>query len=238
MTRLSFVLAMAAALACPTADAQQVLELPAEDRFLTAGLEEVMRIGKGGPEWEALVDVTGVAFDVAGNLFIADLTFNDLRILVDRSGELVAPLVAARLATNRLSLPGPHRARIVGEPSVLPTRWPAERPLAEGRRGAQPQDRSQPTQLAAEPGRGRTRDTRGGCPATGDGALTGRTTGPGVAMTAAPGPASIRPFQLTRLTKVTACSEKVAGRSEPSPSGFAGSKSTRKRSGPCSSTIP
>ena len=46
------------------------------------------------------------------------------------------------------------------------------------------------------------------------------------------------PSQLTLLTKVTACSEKVAGRSAPSLSGFAGSKSTRKRSGPCNSTIP
>ncbi|MDE2653431.1 MAG: hypothetical protein OXI71_06385 [Gemmatimonadota bacterium] len=54
MTRPSFALAMAAALACPTEDAQQVLELPAEDRFLTAGFEEVMRIGKGGAEWAAL----------------------------------------------------------------------------------------------------------------------------------------------------------------------------------------
>ena len=86
-----YAVMIAAALAVPTVQAQQVLELVPEDHLLAADFEEVMRVGAGPAEWEALVDVVGVAFDESGNLFIADLTFRGLRILiVSPSGELMA----------------------------------------------------------------------------------------------------------------------------------------------------
>lgn len=53
--------------------AQDVLELPAEDRALAADFEEVYRIGSlEGEEWETFGDIAGVAFDGDGNLHVLD----------------------------------------------------------------------------------------------------------------------------------------------------------------------
>ena len=57
----------------PALDAQQVIELPAEDRLLAADFEEVYRIGSfGGDEWEVFGRVGGLAFDAAGSLYVLD----------------------------------------------------------------------------------------------------------------------------------------------------------------------
>ena len=84
---LGFVLAFAAT-AGPLA-AQEVIELPAEDRLLEADFEEVYRVGSVvGGGWDTFGQIGDVAFDGAGNLYIFDM--QALRItVVDRTGTLV-----------------------------------------------------------------------------------------------------------------------------------------------------
>lgn len=53
--------------------AQDVVELPEEDRRLASDFEEVYRIGSlAGEEWETFGDIAGVAFDGDGNLHVLD----------------------------------------------------------------------------------------------------------------------------------------------------------------------
>ena len=54
--------------------AQQVVELPAEDRWLEPVIEELYRVGTAvkGEEWEQFGQIAEVAFDAAGNLHIFD----------------------------------------------------------------------------------------------------------------------------------------------------------------------
>jgi len=53
--------------------AHEVVELPAEDRALSADFDEVYRIGSlDGEVWETFGDVAGVAFDGEGNLHVLD----------------------------------------------------------------------------------------------------------------------------------------------------------------------
>ncbi|WP_419948984.1 hypothetical protein [Candidatus Palauibacter sp.] len=70
---------------------QQVIELPFEDRILTADFREVYRVGNGDREWELFSYVSAVSFDARGNLHISDLVGDELRVvIVDPSGNLVA----------------------------------------------------------------------------------------------------------------------------------------------------
>ena len=77
--------------------AQQLIELPAEDRPLDGAFEEVFRVGAvTGESWEMLGTVRSVAFDAAGNLYVFDGTggvggpWVDPRILVyDASGAFI-----------------------------------------------------------------------------------------------------------------------------------------------------
>ena len=60
-------------LAAAPAVGQEVVELPAEDRWLEAGFEELYRLGSmTGDDWEQFGDVRSVAFDGRGNLHIFD----------------------------------------------------------------------------------------------------------------------------------------------------------------------
>ena len=64
-----------AALAGPAGPlaAQEVIELPAEDRPLDADFEEIYRLGSlDGGGWDTFGRVAGVGFDGAGNLYILD----------------------------------------------------------------------------------------------------------------------------------------------------------------------
>ena len=71
VARLLFALVFAAG-AVPVA-AQEVIELPREDRFLDADFEEVYRVGaRTGDDWEAFGNVEGVAFDQSGNLYVVE----------------------------------------------------------------------------------------------------------------------------------------------------------------------
>ena len=70
-------------LACPTlaawllatipAAAQEVVELPGEDRWLDADFEVVYRVGSfGGEDWEQFGDIVSLGFDGVGNLYVLD----------------------------------------------------------------------------------------------------------------------------------------------------------------------
>ncbi len=72
-----------------SATAQQVIELPGEDRILEAAFTELFRVGGiGGADWEQFGGIAGMAFDDAGNLHILDR--QALRVVVvDASGGLL-----------------------------------------------------------------------------------------------------------------------------------------------------
>ena len=61
-------------LAAVPAGAQQIIDLPAEDRWLEAGIEEVYRVGAAvtGQDWQQFGEIAEVAFDAAGNLYVFD----------------------------------------------------------------------------------------------------------------------------------------------------------------------
>ncbi len=64
---------MAISAAPGIAGAQQVIELPGEDRWLEADFEEVYRVGSvDGEPWEEFGTVAKVGFDGAGNLHVFD----------------------------------------------------------------------------------------------------------------------------------------------------------------------
>ncbi len=86
---IAFLLSVSATM---PAHAQEVIDLPGEDRPLAAGFEEVYRIGSiAGEEWEAFTSVAGLAFDGRGNLYVLDRSESQVRIVVvDDSGGFLA----------------------------------------------------------------------------------------------------------------------------------------------------
>ncbi|MYG81962.1 MAG: hypothetical protein F4187_09480, partial [Gemmatimonadetes bacterium] len=90
----SFVGASCASLALAAASpapAQQIIDLPAEDRTLELEFEELYRLGTlSGEEWEQFGDVQSVAFNAAGNLLVFDQHDLAQKIyVVDPEGRLV-----------------------------------------------------------------------------------------------------------------------------------------------------
>ena len=76
-------------LSAAPSSAQQRIELPAEDRPLEASFEELHRIGSvGGQEWEQFGNVSSVAFDGAGRLYVLDSQVKRI-FLVDTDGTLI-----------------------------------------------------------------------------------------------------------------------------------------------------
>ena len=73
---------IAFAFTCTPLAAQRFIELPLEDRLLTADIPEVYRVGDGIREWELLSRVTSLSFDAQGNLHIGDLAGDELSVLV------------------------------------------------------------------------------------------------------------------------------------------------------------
>ena len=73
------------------AQAQEVIDLPGEDRSLAADFEEVYRIGSiAGEEWEAFTSIAGLAFDARGYLYVLDRSDSEVRVVVvDGAGGLV-----------------------------------------------------------------------------------------------------------------------------------------------------
>ena len=73
--------------------AQEVIELPAEDRRLDAGFEEIYRLGSlDGGGWDTFGAVGGVGFDGAGNLYILD-TWAVRIYVVDLQANLVRQFI-------------------------------------------------------------------------------------------------------------------------------------------------
>ena len=113
LTALSFA---ALVPATGPATAQQVVEIPPEDRLLDTDFPEVYRIGDGVRDWELLTRVTSIGFDAQGNLHIGDLAGGDLSVLVvDPRGELVVQFGQPgegpgdfRDATHAFALPDGH----------------------------------------------------------------------------------------------------------------------------------
>lgn len=97
LTRLPVIVCVATACASATiavaagrASAQQVIELPAEDRSLAADFPEVYRVGDGYSDWDLFSRVASLGFDSLGNLHVGDLNGDELEVVVvDPDGELV-----------------------------------------------------------------------------------------------------------------------------------------------------
>ena len=71
------------------AAAQEVIELPAEDRWLAADFTELVRIGGiSGADWEQFGEIAGLAFDGTGNLHILDRLASRV-VVVDPGGGLL-----------------------------------------------------------------------------------------------------------------------------------------------------
>ena len=73
--------------------AQEVIELPGEDRLLDADFEEIYRLGSvDGGGWDTFGSVEDLGFDGAGNLYILDT--QAIRIsVVDPEGNLVRQFI-------------------------------------------------------------------------------------------------------------------------------------------------
>ncbi len=77
----------------PTAAAQEVIELPAEDRLLDADFEEIYHLGSmDGGGWDTFGSVESLGFDGAGNLYILDTQAVRISV-VDRGGNLVRQFI-------------------------------------------------------------------------------------------------------------------------------------------------
>ena len=77
------------ALSSPGLLAQEVIELPAEDRILEAEFEEVYRVGSvDGDEWELFSRVSAVGFDQSGDLHVMDDQGGRI-VVVSKEGEFV-----------------------------------------------------------------------------------------------------------------------------------------------------
>ena len=73
----------------PALRAQETIELPAEDRWLDADLEELYRVGSLlGDAWDTFGSVAAVDFDGSGNLYILDGQARQITV-VDLHGNLV-----------------------------------------------------------------------------------------------------------------------------------------------------
>ena len=90
-TPLMSIAIFLSASAMMSAQAQEVIDLPGEDRSLAADFEEVYRIGSiAGEEWEAFTSIAGLAFDGRGYLYVLDRSDSEIRVVVvDGAGGLV-----------------------------------------------------------------------------------------------------------------------------------------------------
>jgi hypothetical protein len=85
--------------------AQQVVEIPAQDRALPPSLEQVFRVGSmAGAEWETFGDIRGVAFDAQGRLYIFDQQSSRV-VVTDAQGKLVRTVGKAGEGPGELRSP-------------------------------------------------------------------------------------------------------------------------------------
>lgn len=72
----------------PPAQSQEIIRLPAEDRWLEPEFEEVYRIGSlSAADWEQFGYVRKVAFDGAGRLHVFDMQAANI-VVLDQDGGL------------------------------------------------------------------------------------------------------------------------------------------------------
>lgn len=89
MIRTAFRITVLCLVAASPSSARQLIEVPGQDRRIEVSFEELYRIGTlGGEEWEQFGDVTSVAFDGAGRLYVLDGQVNRI-FLVDADGMLI-----------------------------------------------------------------------------------------------------------------------------------------------------
>ncbi len=83
------LLAGAIAIPAAPASAQEIVELPGEDRWLEPGYRELFRLGTlAGEEWEQFGDIRSVSFDGGGRLYIFDSQIDRI-FVVDPGGRLL-----------------------------------------------------------------------------------------------------------------------------------------------------
>ena len=100
---ISSALLVAVLAAHPALLAQEIIEVTTRDQRIAPDFDEVYRIGViEGESWEMLGQVSHLAFDAQGNLYVFDRAggmFSELRVLVfDATGGFVREF-------GRLSLP-------------------------------------------------------------------------------------------------------------------------------------
>ena len=90
-SRAAAAIFLAAAVAIPAgpASAQEIVELPAEDRWIEPAYQELFRLGTlAGEEWEQFGSIRSVAFDGAGRVYIFDSQIDRI-FVVDPGGTLL-----------------------------------------------------------------------------------------------------------------------------------------------------
>ena len=90
----AYLAAFAAVLGAAGLQAQEIVDLPAEDRLVSPDLELVYRLGSAGAmaEWEEFTSISGIAFDGASNLYLLDGTRMESTariVVVDPTGRFV-----------------------------------------------------------------------------------------------------------------------------------------------------
>ena len=96
---------VAAVLATTPAGAQQVVDIPAQDRALPPALEDVFRVGSmAGADWETFGEIGGVAFDAQGHLYIFDRQSSRV-VVTDAAGKLVREVGQAGEGPGELRMP-------------------------------------------------------------------------------------------------------------------------------------
>ena len=87
--------------------AQEVIQLPTEDRWLDPDFKEVFRVGSlAGEDWEQFGMVHHVGFDGAGNLYLLDIYWKKV-VVVDREGRFAREIGQPGDGPGEFSFPLP-----------------------------------------------------------------------------------------------------------------------------------
>ena len=98
-------IALACGMVSSSVGAQEMIDLPEQDRAMSADFEEVFRIGSfDGETWETFGEIAGAAFDAAGNLYILDRQASQIT-MVDREGNYVRSVGQAGEGPGEFRMP-------------------------------------------------------------------------------------------------------------------------------------
>lgn len=93
------------AVASAPAAAQQVVDLPGEDKVLPPALQEVFRVGSmDGDEWETFGEIGGLAFDARGHLYVFDRQSSRV-VVTDATGAFVREVGKAGEGPGEMRMP-------------------------------------------------------------------------------------------------------------------------------------